>query len=479
MRRSPVNLADGAQERADRARPAAERTRSVRAAWSIGASVISDHGLAPAAADGRDRRDLGAGRDDEAVVGVFRIDGDHEVQAAAGRAPGWSRRGRAGGRRRWPLRAGRPRSRAPRRVAGQGEQLQADFACEAPPRGADARLAAVRAEGSSVIAPAGEFNRGRQGREPNRGSIFAGSIGSKSGLLRSATGFASAGADGTGKASGTPEGAIPRPWNDPGQGREAGDMAEGGRAGGHPGPGGTGPQPPRHRRRHPARPARRPDRRERLGQEFAGVRHALRRGPAALHRGPLQLRPAVPRPARTARRRRDRRPAADRLDRPAQRVGQPAEHGRDRHRDPRLPPPPLRPRRHPALPELRPGDPPADARADGRGRARRWGEGRKVLVLAPLVRGRKGQHADAFAADPPRGAAPGPGRRRRSSRFATSRPEAREDQGPRHRGRRRPPGRPRGHPPPAGRERRPGPEARRRGRHPLGPGRATAGTTAS
>ena len=86
-----------------------------------------------------------------------------------------------------------------------------------------------------------------------------------------------------------------------------------------PGRGAPGPQPAGRRRRHPARPARRPDRRERLGQELAGVRHALRRGPAAVHREPLELRPPVPRPARTARRRPDRGPAADRLDRPASR----------------------------------------------------------------------------------------------------------------------------------------------------------------
>ncbi len=41
-------------------------------------------------------------------------------------------------------------------------------------------------------------------------------------------------------------------------------------------------------------------------------------------------------------------------------TGQPAQHGGDRHRDPRLPPPALRPRRGAALPDLRPADPPPD-----------------------------------------------------------------------------------------------------------------------
>ena len=70
------------------------------------------------------------------------------------------------------------------------------------------------------------------------------------------------------------------------------------------------------------------------------------------------------------------------------------------------------------------------------------GEGTKVLVLAPMVRGRKGQHLDVFRADPRgpvdegEGRRPGPRSRRRAA-------QARQDQGPRHRGRRRPPGRPR------------------------------------
>ena len=65
-----------------------------------------------------------------------------------------------------------------------------------------------------------------------------------------------------------------------------------------------------------ARPAaRRADllhRRQRLGQELAGVRHALRRGAAAVRREPLQLRPAVPRADAQARRRLDRRAVARR-----------------------------------------------------------------------------------------------------------------------------------------------------------------------
>ena len=78
--------------------------------------------------------------------------------------------------------------------------------------------------------------------------------------------------------------------------------------------------------------------------------------------------------------------------------GEPEEHGGDRHRDPRLPPPALRPDGHPrtaraaalAIRRQTPEQMVATVLA--------MREGRKVLILAPLVRGRKGAHAEAFQA---------------------------------------------------------------------------------
>ena len=87
-----------------------------------------------------------------------------------------------------------------------------------------------------------------------------------------------------------------------------------------PAPPGPDPQPQGDRPRPAARPADRRDRRQRRGQELAGLRHALRRGPAALRRDLLGLHPAVPRAAGQARRRPDR--------------GHPAGHRRRRARGP-------------------------------------------------------------------------------------------------------------------------------------------------
>ncbi len=248
-----------------------------------------------------------------------------------------------------------------------------------------------------------------------------------------------------------------------------------GRAGASRDPGarGAGPQPARRRRRPAPRPPGGPDRRQRLGQELAGVRYALRRGPEALHRGPLRVRPPVPRPARTPRRRPRRGPAADRLDRPEGRVVEPEEHGRDRHRDPRLPPPALRPHGHPALPELRPGDPPPDARADGR-RGARHAAGAQGARPGPPGPRAQGAAPRRLPGDPARRPAPGAGRR--AGRRDPGRPsQAGQDQAARHRGGRRSAGRPRRHPAEAGRERRPGPEARRGLDPPLGAGRGGLG----
>ena len=81
---------------------------------------------------------------------------------------------------------------------------------------------------------------------------------------------------------------------------------------GHRDPGRPRAQPPRRLARPAPRQADLLHRRQRLGQELAGVRHALCRGAAAVRREPLQLRPPVPRPDAQARGRPDRRASAPR-----------------------------------------------------------------------------------------------------------------------------------------------------------------------
>ncbi len=67
-----------------------------------------------------------------------------------------------------------------------------------------------------------------------------------------------------------------------------------------------------------------------------------------------------------ARRRLHRGPLAGDLDRPEVDLAEPSIHGRDDHRDLRLPPGPVRPDRASALPEVRTADRPPDAGADRR-----------------------------------------------------------------------------------------------------------------
>ena len=122
-------------------------------------------------------------------------------------------------------------------------------------------------------------------------------------------------------------------------------------------------QPQEHRPRHPAQPAGRDHRPVGLGQVEPGVRHALRRGPAPLRREPVGLCAAVPAADGQARRRRDRGPVAGDLDRAEGDPPQPALDRRHGHRDPRLPAPAVRARRHAVLPRPRPAAAGADASA--------------------------------------------------------------------------------------------------------------------
>ena len=130
-------------------------------------------------------------------------------------------------------------------------------------------------------------------------------------------------------------------------------------------------QPEEHQPRAAAQPARRDHRAVGLGQELARVRHALRRRPAPLRRVAVGLRAPVPRADGEARRRPDRGPVAGDRDRAEGGEPQPALDRRHGHRDPRLPAPALRARRHALLPGARARARGADRGADGRpGRAR-------------------------------------------------------------------------------------------------------------
>ena len=89
-------------------------------------------------------------------------------------------------------------------------------------------------------------------------------------------------------------------------------------------------------------------------------------GPAPLRREPVGVRAAVPAADGQARRRRDRGPVARDLDRAEGDLAQPALDRRHGHRDPRLPAPAVRPRRHAVLPQPRPAAAGAERQPDGR-----------------------------------------------------------------------------------------------------------------
>ena len=75
---------------------------------------------------------------------------------------------------------------------------------------------------------------------------------------------------------------------------------------------------------------------ERVGQILAGLRHDLRRGPAALRGDALHLRAPVSGPDGAAGRRFHRRPEPGHLDRAEDHQPQPALHRRHHHRNLRL-----------------------------------------------------------------------------------------------------------------------------------------------
>ena len=108
----------------------------------------------------------------------------------------------------------------------------------------------------------------------------------------------------------------------------------------------------------------------RLRQILAGVRHDLRRGPAALCRVAIGLCAPVPRDDAEARRRSDRRALAGDRDRAEDDLEEPALDRRHGHRDPRLHAPPVGARRHSLFARDRPADREPDDQPDGRSRAR-------------------------------------------------------------------------------------------------------------
>ena len=154
----------------------------------------------------------------------------------------------------------------------------------------------------------------------------------------------------------------------------------------HHGPGGQAAQPQGGRRHHPPPQDDGLQRAERVGQEQPGDRHALRRRAAAVRREPVQLRPPVPRPVAKAEGRADHRPLAGGEHRAEDDQQEPEVDGRHRHRDPRLPPHPLRPARPALLPDVAawrsaPRPPTRSSR-----RSSTSPRGRRSFVMAPVDR---------------------------------------------------------------------------------------------
>ena len=149
-----------------------------------------------------------------------------------------------------------------------------------------------------------------------------------------------------------------------------------------------------------------------------------------------RLRAPVPGADGEARRGLDRGPVAGDLDRPEDDVAQPALDRRHGHRDLRLPAPAVRAGRQAALPHLRPPDRRPVGRADHRPGPGRCRTGTRFMVLAPVVRGRKGEYGKTARGAARRGLHPREGRRRGPAARGGHR--ARQEVQARHLGRGRP-----------------------------------------
>ncbi len=146
----------------------------------------------------------------------------------------------------------------------------------------------------------------------------------------------------------------------------------------------------------PARPAGGHHRPVRQRQVVACLRHDLRRGAAPLRRVAVVVRAPVPGPDGQARRRVHLGPVTGDLDRPEGRQPQPALDGRHGHRDLRLPAPAVRPRRAAALPELSVGRSSSRRPSRSSTPSSTCPRARGIMVLAPLVEGRKGEYQSVF-----------------------------------------------------------------------------------
>nr|pir hypothetical 119.5K protein (uvrA region) - Micrococcus luteus [Micrococcus luteus] len=180
----------------------------------------------------------------------------------------------------------------------------------------------------------------------------------------------------------------------------------------------------------------------RLGQVLPGLRHDLRRGPAALRRVALLLRPHVPGPGGQAGRGLHRGPVPGRVHRPEVHQPQPALHSGDHHRDLRLHAPALGTCRGAALPAVRRAGEPADPAAD-RGPAR--GAARAHPLPGARARGPRPQGRVRGPVQGPVHA--GLRRRGRGDRPALGPARAEEAGQAHHRRRRGPPRHEGGHPP--------------------------------
>jgi hypothetical protein len=201
-----------------------------------------------------------------------------------------------------------------------------------------------------------------------------------------------------------------------------------------------------------------------LRQVFARLRHALRRRAAPLCRVPVGLRPAVPAAHGEARRRPDRGALAGDFDRTEGDQPQPALDRRHGDRNPRLPAPAIRPRRHALLRRTPVAARGADRFADGRSGA---GARRRQPADDPCAGGRQPQRRAARTDRRIAGAGFCPAAGRRPDPRDRRGTEAGQDAQAHHRRRRRPAQGARRHSPAPGRVIRNGAAPRRWPRHRL------------
>ena len=135
---------------------------------------------------------------------------------------------------------------------------------------------------------------------------------------------------------------------------------------GHRGPRRAAAQSQGNRPRHSPQQDDGLQRAQRLGQELAGDRYALCRGPAPICREPLELCPAVPGSAAKAQGRANHRAVAGDQHRAENDQQEPALDGGNGHRDLRLPADLVRPAGASVLPQVRRADRHPDGRRDRR-----------------------------------------------------------------------------------------------------------------